>query len=453
MTVPVQTPFNSSTGNGVTTVFPYTFLILDEEDIKVTVDGVLKTIATDYTVSGVGNPSGGSVTFMAAPANGTTVVRYSDTILKRETDYQTNGDFREVVVDTDFDRAWLAIRDTSALAQRAMRVPAGETAVTLPAAADRASAFLAFDVAGAPIAASGAAAAPVSTFVAPALVSTPPFFSLQGGGYWSSDTGAGGNPVLIARAHPTLDIGEIGTTTAHTLNIITSSVSRATVDAVGNVQIGTTAIAGARTVQVVNTDAGAGSNVQIYGQSNAGNVTLQINSTLGGGGASVTTNATGGLTVGTTGATAVNINTNGLARLSVSAAGAVNATVSLSENSTRVFSRNSANLGSPPAGQNYDAANKVFTFAHGLGQVPVLYSVWLDCIDGTANTAGSAYPLGHRIFVNNNNSSSACNVTADATNIYVRVAGNIAVSDFATPSSIVALTAGAKWQINARAWY
>lgn len=165
MTVPVQTPFNSSTGNGVTTVFPYTFLILDEEDIKVTVDGVLKTIATDYTVSGVGNPGGGSVTFLAAPANGTTVVRYSDTMLKRETDYQTNGDFREVVVDADFDRAWLALRDVSYKGGRALRVPAGETAVTLPASADRANRFLTFNASGDPVAAAGATDVPVSVFM------------------------------------------------------------------------------------------------------------------------------------------------------------------------------------------------------------------------------------------------------------------------------------------------
>ena len=68
MTVSSQTPINRSTGNGVTTVFPYGFKIISEADIEVTVDGVVKTLNVDYTVSGVGNEAGGNVTMTAAPA-------------------------------------------------------------------------------------------------------------------------------------------------------------------------------------------------------------------------------------------------------------------------------------------------------------------------------------------------------------------------------------------------
>lgn len=149
MPVSIQTPYNSSTANGVTTVFPYTFKILNSADLKVKVGGVLKALSTDYTVSGVGG-DGGNVTFVTAPANGAIVVRYSDTLLKRDTDYQQNGDFLESVVDADFDRLWLALRDAGAVSARALRAPVGEALSELPAAATRAGAFLGFDSSGQP---------------------------------------------------------------------------------------------------------------------------------------------------------------------------------------------------------------------------------------------------------------------------------------------------------------
>ena len=149
MTVSVQTPYNSSTGNGVTTVFPYSFKLISADDLKVTVDNVLRTIGVDYTVSGVGG-NGGNVTFIVAPANGAIVVRYSDTLMKRDTDYQQNGDFREDVVDADFDRLWLGLRDTTSKADRGLRAPPGETFADLPVAATRVSRLLGFDGSGVP---------------------------------------------------------------------------------------------------------------------------------------------------------------------------------------------------------------------------------------------------------------------------------------------------------------
>lgn len=169
MTVSVQTPFNSSTGNGVTTVFPYTFKVISANDLKVTVNGVLKTNGTDYTVSGIGSDGGGNVTFTVAPASGAVVVRYSDTVIKRDTDYQANGDFKEAVVDDDFDRIWLGLRDVSGKVDRSFRVPPGETILDLPAASTRANRILGFDAAGAPVAAAGSTDVTVSVYASTIL--------------------------------------------------------------------------------------------------------------------------------------------------------------------------------------------------------------------------------------------------------------------------------------------
>ena len=107
--------------------------------------------------------------------------------------------------------------------------------------------------------------------------------------------------------------------------------------------------------------------------------------------------------------------------------------------------------------QDYTATNVIYTFPHGLGQVPIAYSAWMDCIDASGNTAGSShFPLGHRIFLNTNASATnSVAITADATNVYVRVVGNIIVQNPGILTNTVSLTFGvsAKWNINVRAWY
>lgn len=105
MPVSVQTPINKYTANGVTTVFAYQFLVLDEADLTVYVDDVETT--TGFTVAGVGDASGGSVTFAVAPASESVITILRDMLPVRETDYQNSGDFRADTVNSDFDRIWL----------------------------------------------------------------------------------------------------------------------------------------------------------------------------------------------------------------------------------------------------------------------------------------------------------------------------------------------------------
>ena len=71
MPVTDQNPVSQFTANGVTVVFPYSFYLLDADDLVVTVAGVVQT--TGFTVSGIGTPAGGNVTFSSPPANGAAV--------------------------------------------------------------------------------------------------------------------------------------------------------------------------------------------------------------------------------------------------------------------------------------------------------------------------------------------------------------------------------------------
>lgn len=142
---------NSATGNGVTTSFAYSFRILDEADLVVTVDGVLKVLTTDYTVTGVDAALGGNVVFGVAPANGAAIVIARERAYKRDIDYQRNGSFDEETVDADFDAVVMLIQQVEATARRAFKPPievVAEQALTSAMWAARANTLLGFDGAG-----------------------------------------------------------------------------------------------------------------------------------------------------------------------------------------------------------------------------------------------------------------------------------------------------------------
>lgn len=114
MTVPVQIPISKSTANGVTTVFPYGFKISKAEDLVVTVNGLVRTLNVHYTLDGIGNDTGGNVTFLAAPADGSAVVRRRVMAFKRTTDYQNLGDLLASTLNGDQDDPIMMIQQLAA---------------------------------------------------------------------------------------------------------------------------------------------------------------------------------------------------------------------------------------------------------------------------------------------------------------------------------------------------
>lgn len=148
-----QTIFNY-VGNGAAVEYTFGCRILDEEDLVVVVDDAVLTLYIDYTVSGVGNPVGGAVTFFVAPAALAEVRLFRQTLLIRQTDYQYGGNFEAAVVNTDLDRLYMAVQDQQSGAAEllnTLRVPAGEVIPRIPAAADRANRVQAYDGAGNPM--------------------------------------------------------------------------------------------------------------------------------------------------------------------------------------------------------------------------------------------------------------------------------------------------------------
>lgn len=154
MTVPVQNPSIQYTGNGATKVFPFPFTILSSSDVVVLLDGVPQSLGVQYTLDGVGNQTGGTVTFSVVPTAGAVITIYRDVSIERDTDYQDNGDLLADTVNSDFDRIWMAMQDANFGLTRAVQVPRSDVNpnMVLPPASQRANKALGFDNDGNPFA-------------------------------------------------------------------------------------------------------------------------------------------------------------------------------------------------------------------------------------------------------------------------------------------------------------
>ena len=145
MTVSVQTPYNESVANGVTTVFPFTFKLLLLSDLRVFFNGVEQL--SGFTVSGIGVNSGGNVTFTTPPANLVTVLLKRELALKRDIDYQENGDLPANGLDNDIDRVWQAIQQFGQLLKASIKLSftTSTEQIINDSAAVRANTLLGFD--------------------------------------------------------------------------------------------------------------------------------------------------------------------------------------------------------------------------------------------------------------------------------------------------------------------
>lgn len=160
-------------GNGVTTAFAYTNIVWAAADLLVYVDGALKTLTTDYSVSGVGAGAGGNVTFVAAPASGADVVIVADVGRLQAADLIEGDPMPAEDWESRLDRVTRMVQRAHDLAARAFRLADGDptAAIVLPDADERAGNYLTFDASGNPAvtAAVDLGATSVSAFIATLL--------------------------------------------------------------------------------------------------------------------------------------------------------------------------------------------------------------------------------------------------------------------------------------------
>ena len=134
MTLTTENNTKEYTANGSTDTFAYDFLILDEDDLKVYLDGVLQS--SGYTVSGVGEAGGGDVVFSSPPADQTRVSLYRIMAMTQETDYLPYDPFPADTHEAALDKLTMLCQQVHEATQRAILAPIGgdpEVDFSLPA--------------------------------------------------------------------------------------------------------------------------------------------------------------------------------------------------------------------------------------------------------------------------------------------------------------------------------
>jgi hypothetical protein len=151
MSVQTTTSRISYTGNGTSTVFAFNYKILDQTHLQVYLNGVLKTLTTDYTVSGVGAAAGGIVTFGTAPAAAAQIVIARVVPVNQLVQTVNNDTIFSVVFDQAIDKLTMIAQQLSTTASRGMVLADSDpTAGSLVLPVDRANKYLRFDANGLP---------------------------------------------------------------------------------------------------------------------------------------------------------------------------------------------------------------------------------------------------------------------------------------------------------------
>ena len=146
-----------ATGNGSNTSFSFSFQINQTSNIKIYVDGVLKSEgsgSTNYAVqdgsgnAGLSSTGTGAVVFGTAPANGTAVTILSDIPLARTSLYSAGGNVTASALENDFDTIRMALGDREERDARSLQAPVQDPIsinMTLPAKANRLGKVLGFN--------------------------------------------------------------------------------------------------------------------------------------------------------------------------------------------------------------------------------------------------------------------------------------------------------------------
>lgn len=124
-TISKSGPYNS----GTTGPFSYAFYITDEDELRVILTSAAGvetdlTLTTDYTVAGVGEAAGGTVTLVEAPdfAGGELLTLKRAVPQVQETEIRNQGAFYPAVHEAVFDRLQMQIQDVTEAVERSVKV-------------------------------------------------------------------------------------------------------------------------------------------------------------------------------------------------------------------------------------------------------------------------------------------------------------------------------------------
>lgn len=173
MTVSSATARVSYSGNGATTAFTVPFYFLASSHLRVVLRSSAgvedeQVLTTDYSVTGAGEASGGTVTMVTAPASGETLVITRAVPVTQETNLLPNDPLPAESLEQALDKLTMIVAQQQETLDRALVFPITDAAASideLPVSDDRASKYLAFGSDGKPVATAGTTSNPIiSTF-------------------------------------------------------------------------------------------------------------------------------------------------------------------------------------------------------------------------------------------------------------------------------------------------
>jgi len=134
--------------SGGQTVFNYNFILLDEGDLVVIQEGTTLVLNTDYTVTGVGNESGGTFVLASGATAGDLVTYYGQTAIGRASQYQVDGRFDAPPLERDLDRITVILQEQSRDIERTVKLNVEDTNTSLELPAASANKALKWNSAG-----------------------------------------------------------------------------------------------------------------------------------------------------------------------------------------------------------------------------------------------------------------------------------------------------------------
>jgi len=151
----------SYAGNGTSTAFAVPFYFLANSQLLVTLRSAagvetIQLLDVNYTVTGAGVLTGGTVTMTVAPATGATVTISRNVPITQTTDFQPNDRLPAETLEQTVDKLTMICQQLADSSDRALRFPISDTSTDteLPTSAARANRYLRFNSSGNPIAAS-----------------------------------------------------------------------------------------------------------------------------------------------------------------------------------------------------------------------------------------------------------------------------------------------------------
>ena len=160
MTVSTTITKNLYTANGSTATFAYQFKIFVDADLQVLIrtdstgaESAAKTLGVDYSMTGAGVATGGTVTFLAGkiPTTGQTIVLRRNVLQTQTIDYIANDPFPAETHEEGLDRGIMVAQQNKEEVDRSIKLSRTNTMNSTEfkvGATERAGKVLAFDTSG-----------------------------------------------------------------------------------------------------------------------------------------------------------------------------------------------------------------------------------------------------------------------------------------------------------------